>query len=256
MFSTYVYIHIDQQWSTLLLETIDKPRLNRSIPIYVDAIRSFIEPSDPNVFNIFGFVDGTFRRHARPRGPNQKHTYNGHYRSHGFKYQGVTTPAGIIELLAGPMEGRRHDAYLWAWSNVEYQLRELDPPHYALDRKYALFGDAAYAGSDVLMVPFKGSTLSPEQILFNRRMSSVRVSVEWGFHLITEIWKGTEVVMEQRSGLTPVGSIYRTLVILTNCYTCLRNGNQISNYFAVDPPNIYEYLRINPPPPAALHRSI
>lgn len=53
--------------------------------------------------NCFGFIDGTFQEICRPGGgvsaltPGgyQREMYNGHYKHHGFKYQGLILPNGL-----------------------------------------------------------------------------------------------------------------------------------------------------------------
>ncbi|ODQ76511.1 hypothetical protein LIPSTDRAFT_67431 [Lipomyces starkeyi NRRL Y-11557] len=47
--------------------------------------------------NIWGFIDGTFRPTTRPT-ENQRLVYSGYKRAHGFKYQAVVTPDGLIYI--------------------------------------------------------------------------------------------------------------------------------------------------------------
>ena len=49
------------------------------------------------------------------------------------------------------------------------------------DKFFRVYGDPAYGTCDHIASPFKGVHLSREQLEFNKRMSSVRVSVEWCF---------------------------------------------------------------------------
>ena len=70
--------------------------------------------------NVWGFIDGTVRRSARPV-EGQRLFYSGHKRCHALKFQSITTPFGIIAHLFGPVEGRCHDAALLAesrWSRT------------------------------------------------------------------------------------------------------------------------------------------
>ena len=48
--------------------------------------------------NLWGFIDGTLRKTARPV-YFQRHAYSGHKRCHGLKFQTVVTPDGLIALL-------------------------------------------------------------------------------------------------------------------------------------------------------------
>ncbi|KAL1483248.1 hypothetical protein MTO96_033326 [Rhipicephalus appendiculatus] len=46
---------------------------------------------------------------------------------------------------------------------------------------YCLYGDPAYPLRPLLLKPYSGASLTPEQVAFNKAMSSVRQAVEWGF---------------------------------------------------------------------------
>ena len=66
--------------------------------------------------NLIGLIDGHFVQVNRPGGdgcvrPNMYDTdvYSGKTKTHGLKYQGVTTPIGIC-ILEGPFEGQESDA--------------------------------------------------------------------------------------------------------------------------------------------------
>lgn len=64
--------------------------------------------------NCIGFIDGTIVGVARPRGyMRQLVVYNGHKRKHALKYRAINTPDGMIVHAHGPVEGRRHDVYLY-----------------------------------------------------------------------------------------------------------------------------------------------
>jgi hypothetical protein len=53
------------------------------------------------------FIDGTVFHIARPGGDPlvQNGQFNGHYRSHCIRWQGVTTPDGMIAAFYGPVQG-------------------------------------------------------------------------------------------------------------------------------------------------------
>ena len=50
--------------------------------------------------------------------------YNGHKRCHAFKFQGTVTPDGVIVSLYGPVEGARHDAYMYQISGLGQLMQE------------------------------------------------------------------------------------------------------------------------------------
>jgi nuclease HARBI1 len=121
----------------------------------------------------FGFIDGTVRAVCRP-GLYQRSIYNGHKRVHSIKFQSVSTPDGIIIHLSGPWSGRRHDARMFKESGLPEILNENFEGYY-------LYGDPAYGCNNGVISPFRGCALTQNQMHFNRRMSSLRVSVEWCF---------------------------------------------------------------------------
>ena len=49
---------------------------------------------------------------------------------------------------------------------------------------YSLNGDEVYPISPFLTLPFKGTALTPDQILFNEQIFELRVSVEWVFGML------------------------------------------------------------------------
>ena len=81
--------------------------------------------------------------------------YSGHKRIHGFKYQSLDCPNGLIANLFGPIESSHHDSYVLLQSRLVARmqargLRDRD------GRPFAIYGDPAYPLRDVLMVGYKG----------------------------------------------------------------------------------------------------
>ena len=76
----------------------DEERIPASLMYYSAAVGA----SSP-LKTVWGFIDGTFRRIARPV-RSQRQAYNGHYRAHGIKFQSVVTPDGLISSLWGQLE--------------------------------------------------------------------------------------------------------------------------------------------------------
>ena len=181
----------------------------------------------------FGFIDGTVRPICRPI-HFQEVVYNGHKRVHALKYQAVSLPNGIIVHLSGPLEGRRHDAALLAQSNVLAEIAQYAGNHY-------IYGDLAYPLSQYLQCPFKGAFLTPRQRTYNKRMSKVRVSVEWAYKDITVYFAFNDFKKNQKLLLQHLGQQFIVSGLFTNCRTCLY-GNQCSDYFDYTPPTLEEYL--------------
>ena len=91
----------------------------------------------------------------------------------------MQAPNGLIANLFGPIEGKRHDSFMLGESGrLEEQLRHIRKPN---GEPYVLYGDPAHGVTNNIMSPFRGADLTASQKHFNKAMSKVRVSVEWGF---------------------------------------------------------------------------
>ena len=123
-----------------------------------------------------GFIDAQLMRCARPL-IFQEAVYKGHKRGHELKFQSIMLPDGLAGHLFGPVEGRRHDTSVLQYSGLCNLLQENFPYYY-------VFGDQGYPIHASLISPFRGQNRTDEQAAWNGEMSRVRISVEWGFHLI------------------------------------------------------------------------
>ena len=72
-----------------------------------------------------------------------------------MKFQGVVTPDGITTILCGPYVGRVHDSNMLKRSKLQDQLRDRLDWTLAGRPKYKIYGDSAYAESDVLLRAYK-----------------------------------------------------------------------------------------------------
>eukprot|EP00894_Picocystis_sp_ML_P005549 jgi/Pico_ML_1/56066/g1661.t1 len=90
----------------------------------------------------------------------------------------------MIADFDGPYAGSVGDANIWRRSNVQERLRAINRD---LDEEVTLYGDGAYASTDVLHRPFRGN-INPEQAAFNEHMSSFRQAVEWIFGKLEGLW--------------------------------------------------------------------
>ncbi|CAB1108384.1 unnamed protein product [Ectocarpus sp. CCAP 1310/34] len=79
---------------------------------------------------------------------------------------------------------------------------------------------------------------------FNKSMSQCRVTVEWGFKDMTSKWAFVDMKCQQKFLLSPVATQYKVATLLSNFHSCLNGGNQISQYFGVEPPTLEEYLKV------------
>ena len=134
------------------------------------------------------------------------------------------------------LEGRRHDSAMLADSGL---LLDLEQHAFSTTREpMALHGDPAYPLRLHLQVPYRGVEITPQMELYNRAMSSVRMSVEWLFRDIAYYCKFLDFKKNLKISLS---AVYIVAAILRNALTCMY-GNLTSEYFALDPPTIHDYF--------------
>jgi hypothetical protein len=139
---------------------------------------------------VVGFIDGTAVAISRPSGARQRATYSGHNRKNYLKFQAISAPDGLVLHLFGPIEGRRHDMFLYNASGIDHILQTSLS---ISGRQYYIYGDVAYTVRPYLKVGFKGTTLSPEEVAFDSSMSKVRVAVEWAFRDVKQYFTHLDV---------------------------------------------------------------
>ncbi|KAK1945613.1 hypothetical protein P3T76_002661 [Phytophthora citrophthora] len=140
-----------------LLQFDDKRLTTATLSAYANAIHAKGAPLKMCV----GFIDGTVRGTCRPQ-KNQRYMFN-------------------VNLFART----HHDAFIL----YESKLLDVATPYLtANDKRFVFYGDPAYGQQEHIIAPFKGASLSEDEQEFNKRMSSVRVSVEWGFGKIVRYW--------------------------------------------------------------------
>lgn len=76
-------------------------------------------------FCLWGFIDGTLKATCCPM-VDQEELYPGHKRKHGFKYQSIETPDGLVSSLMGSFIGRRGDWEMVEYSSLADRLREVN----------------------------------------------------------------------------------------------------------------------------------
>ena len=104
--------------------------------------------------------------------------------------------------MFGPIEGRRHDTFMLAQSGLHEKLINITKPNGDL---YVLYGDPAYGLTQNILAPFRGAHLTVQQMQFNKRMSKVRISVEWGFGKISQLFAFLDFKKNMKVLLQPVG---------------------------------------------------
>lgn len=190
---------------------------------------------------IFAFLDGTLRRSCRQRGRDdlQRENFDGHHRAHGLAFQSVVLPNGMIGDLYGPEPGRRHDSFLLRKSDLNPRLAALQQGKPFQGKVY---GDAAYAVMSHIDRGFRGANLTPAQRAYNTELSTVRISVEWQFGKIVEIFPFVDFKQNLQLMLSPIGKFYTVAALLTNAHTTCY-GCKTSSYFGMPPPSLEEYFQ-------------
>lgn len=229
-------MHIIHEKAVFLLTNLRNVRwLTRAkLRFYSNAVGSHNVPIE----NCWGFIDGTARPICRPS-VNQEEYFSGHKRVHCVKYQSTVCPDGMIISLKGPFPGRMHDAGILRRSNFYSELKECVT--FPDGEKFVLYGDSAYPIRELLLKPFTGNNLTPQQIHFNSAMSTVRQAVEWGFGKVIREFAFLDFKKNQKINLQELEKMYFTAVLMTNCHTCLY-GSQTGHYFNISPPTLREYL--------------
>ena len=140
--------------------------------------------------------------------------------------------------MFGPIEGKRHDAFMLGVSGLADKLGRFQRPN---GEPYVIYGDPAYGLTRNILAPFRGVRLTDDQQEFNSRMSKLRVSVEWGFGKICQLFAFLDFKKNLKILLQPIGKYYLVAAVLANCHTCLY-GSQTSTFFGLDPPELEDYL--------------
>ena len=249
-----VITFLDKRWEHLFHFDSNHLLSSANLERYSKAIYESGAPLQ----SVWGFIDCTVRPICRPS-DHQRQAYNGHKHFHGLKYQAVMLPNGLFGHLFGPIEGRHNDAFALVESGLMDECavhaklpdrREGDEaggagsdrtdastePHYL-----QLFGDPAYGLNQQIISPFSKPGRTDAQQEWNTQMSKVRIEVEHGFALVTNVWRFLGAKQKHRVFWSPVGRYYRVGVLLTNALACLY-PNQVSQYFNCAPPSLEDYF--------------
>ena len=108
--------------------------------------------------------------------------------------------------------------------------------------QHYLYGDPAYELRPWLQKGFTGAVLGAEEAAFNREMSSLRESVEWGFKDIKQLFSTNDYSREMRPLKSPVGP----MVVVSSALASIRCSlyqSQTGRYFDCPASSLCEYLR-------------
>ena len=209
--------------------------LNR-MPYYAMLIQ---QKTEALIDCLWGFIDSTIRRTARPL-YHQQTIYTCFKKCHGVIFQSVTVLEGFITCLQGPWPSKTHDAHMLRGSGLKEKLEENMPAN-GNGIVYAMYGDLAYAQSIYLLGGFRKPPTTSNEALFNRAMSSVRITVERGFGDVVEKWKFLDLRSAMKIFEMPIAEFYTNGEFLSNICNCL-DGNKTQQYFGAVQLMLDEYL--------------
>lgn len=193
---------------------------------------------------IFGFIDDTLRRTCRPGAEDnnvQRSFYNGWKKLHALKYQSVDLPNGMICDMTKAFSGRRSDLRTLAQSNINGRLRDVQLGNAV---QFKAYGDSIFPILSHVRRKHKNNPNTPAQSEQNRVMKKGRVTVEWDYGRITELWgyvdwkKNCKILGHGAN----ISKVYIVCALLSNMHCCLY-GSETSDYFNCAPPNLNDYMR-------------
>ena len=215
-----------------IYQTLDERRALQ----YAEAIKNASAPLDSCV----GFIDCTKIMMTRPGGSNrdQRACYSGHKRFHCLVYQTITTPDGLLFSLYGPEESRRHDMTLLHNSGIS---KALSSCLLINGRQFYVYGDAGYILRVWMQTVFNYVGASKAETEYNKDMIAVRVTVEWNYKDLKQLWCRNDFSRLLKVRQFPVSLLYVAGALLLNYKTCLENWGQVGKYCRCKVPTFDEY---------------
>ena len=141
--------------------------------------------------------------------------------------------------LFGPIEGRRHDAFMLRVSGLSNKLKSSTETQWRPLCHLWWFRVRFIGQQHTFSIPWCSTYARAKN--FNTQMSKVRVCVEWGFGKICQNFAFLDFKKNQKVLLHPHAKYYALAAILTNCHTCLY-GSLTSSYFELSPPLLETYM--------------
>jgi DDE superfamily endonuclease len=199
---------------------------------------------EAGVLPICGFLDGTANPIARPNSELQQAYYSGQHKRHEVRAHGLVTPDGLMAHYYGPISGAANDKGMLADSGLLKMMEHVFklPQFLGGQGVVSVYADAGYSTSTHVWVPFVDPRRGSEEANFNKRMSAIRISNENLFAVWFQQFKGFGLKQLMRVHQIPYCQLTWVSVLLLNCLTCLRGGNQVSRYFGVRPPSLNALL--------------
>ena len=187
------------------------------------SIETFSELTD--LPNVVGAIDGS---HVRIKAPvDSAPDYFSRYQQHDFIIQAVVNGKKLFLDFACGYPGSMHDGRVLRRSRIfrKAEQREIltTPTVNVSGREIGpyLVGDSAYPLSPWLMKPFPEGTRDPDEIRFNKELSSARVKVECAFGVLKNRWR----ILIKRFDSSVDFAIRCAVACAVLHNICLRNGD-------------------------------
>ena len=173
---------------------------------------------------------------------DQQEFYSRNKRKHGYKYQSVVTPDGLVSSLMGSFISRRSDWKIVKQSGLAEKLQTVNGGRWAAHALY-LHRDTTYSTIYGIIGPYKNFLSRPRnsaQDLFNKIMSRLQIEIEHGFAIHPNLWTWNRFHLGLKLSQREV-VCYPVSDFLANVWTCIV-GNQTSVRFAFAQPALEDYL--------------
>lgn len=192
---------------------------------------------------IFGFIDDTLRETCRPGGENedvQRSFYNGWKKLHALKFQSVDLPNGMIMDMTKAYSGRRSDLLTLRKSTINARIRAAQEGNLS---QFCAYGDSIFPILTHIRRKHKNNPNTERQRNENRLYKKARVTVEWDYGRILELWGYVDwrkncKILGKGANITKV---YLVCALLSNMHCCLY-GSETSCYFNCNPPSLEHYM--------------
>lgn len=175
--------------------------------------------------NIVGAIDGS---HIPIKAPDESAVdYFSRYQEYDFIIQGVANGKKLFIDFACGFPGSMHDARVCRLSNIFSEAEQgniLTQPIVNVNNHNLgpyLVGDSAYPLSPWLIKPYPEGTQDPNEIAFNRELSSARVQVECAFGILKGRWR----ILQKRLDSKIQFAIKTAVACAVLHNICLRNGD-------------------------------
>ena len=187
------------------------------------SIETFSELTD--LPNVVGAIDGS---HVRIKAPvDSAPDYFSRYQQHDFIIQAVVNGKKLFLDFACGYPGSMHDGRVLRRSRIFRKAEQREiltiPTVNVSGREIGpyLVGNSAYPLSPWLMKPFPDGTRDPDEIRFNKELSSARVKVECAFGVLKNRWR----ILIKRFDSSVDFAIRCAVACAVLHNICLRNGD-------------------------------